>query len=53
MDKAELLRKVKALAERGVGGEAKNAEEMLARLMEKYGISEDELGGEARNSCKA
>lgn len=43
MDKAALLKKIRALAERGVGGEAENAEEILRRLMEKYGVSEDEL----------
>lgn len=43
MDKAALLKKIRALAERGVGGEADNAEEILRRLMEKYGVSEDEL----------
>ena len=43
MDKAALLKKIRALAERGVGGEADNAEEILRRIMEKYGVSEDEL----------
>lgn len=43
MDKAALLKKIRALAERGVGGEAENAEEILRRLMEKYGVSEEEL----------
>ena len=43
MDKAALLKKIRALAERGVGGEADNAEEILRRLIEKYGVSEDEL----------
>lgn len=43
MDKAALLKKIRAIAERGVGGEAENAEEILRRLMEKYGVSEDEL----------
>ena len=46
MDKAALLKKIRALAERGVGGEADNAEEILRRLMEKYGVSEDELDEE-------
>lgn len=36
MDKAALLKKIKALAERGVGGERENAEALLARLMEKW-----------------
>lgn len=48
MDKAALLKKIRALAERGVGGEANNAEEILRRLMEKYGVSEDELDEEER-----
>ncbi|MBQ6757062.1 MAG: hypothetical protein IJP43_09010 [Oscillospiraceae bacterium] len=48
MDKLELLKKVKALAERGERGEAVAAEATLARLMEKYGISEEELGEETR-----
>lgn len=48
MDKAALLKKIRALAERGVGGEADNAEEILRRLMEKYGVSEDELDEKER-----
>lgn len=43
MDKNGLLLKIKALAERGVGGEADNAEALLARLMDKYGVSDEEL----------
>lgn len=52
MDKTELLKKIKALADRGVGGEADNAETILARLMDKYGISEDELSEETRASVE-
>lgn len=48
MDKSALLKKIKALAERGVGGEQENAEAILSRLMEKYGVSEDELDEETR-----
>ncbi len=48
MDKAALLKKIRALAERGVGLSADNAEEILRRLMEKYGVSEDELNEEER-----
>ena len=48
MDKAALLKKIRTLAERGVDGEAENAEEILRRLMEKYGVSEDELNEEER-----
>ena len=39
MDKTALLKKIRALAEHGVGGEAENAEKLLARMMKKYGIS--------------
>lgn len=46
MDKTALLKKVRALAEHGVGGEAENAEKLLARMMKKYGISEEELDEE-------
>lgn len=48
MDKTALLKKVRALAEHGVGGEAENAEKLLARMMKKYGISEEELDEETR-----
>lgn len=48
MDKTALLKKVRALAEHGVGGEAENAEKLLARMMKKYGISEAELDEETR-----
>lgn len=42
-DKKELLRKIKALAERGVGGEKENAEVLLKQLMDKYGITESDI----------
>lgn len=48
MDKTALLKKVRALAEHGVGGESENAEKLLARMMKKYGISEEELDEETR-----
>ena len=51
MNKLELLeklKKVKARKERGEGGEIAVAEATLARLMEKYDISEEELGDEKR-----
>ena len=35
MNKAALLKKIRTLAERGVGGEAENAEKLLAHMMEK------------------
>lgn len=48
MNKAALLKKIRTLAERGVGGEAENAEKLLAHMMEKYDISEDELDADIR-----
>ena len=42
-DRIELLRKIQALAERGVGGEKRNAEELLARMMAAYSITEQDL----------
>lgn len=42
----EKLRKIKELAERGVGGEAENARASLQRLLRKFGISIEELSGE-------
>ena len=48
MDKTALLKKIHALAEHGVGGEAENTEKLLARMMKKYGISEAELDEETR-----
>lgn len=48
MDKAALLKKIKALAERGVDGERENAEALLSELMKKYNISEDELSEDTR-----
>jgi hypothetical protein len=44
--KRELLKKIQALAERGVGGEKSGAEEKLAALMEKYHIREEDLSDE-------
>lgn len=49
-NKAELLRKVKALADRGVGGEKEGAQAILARLMEKYGITEADIEEERRTT---
>lgn len=43
MDKKELLKKIKALADSGVGGEKENAQRTLEQLMKKYNISEEEL----------
>ncbi|MBO4601610.1 MAG: hypothetical protein J5651_00425 [Salinivirgaceae bacterium] len=39
------LRKIKELAERGVGGEAEAAKRILASLQSKYSISDEELTG--------
>ena len=41
--KTALLLKLKALAERGVGGEKVNAERMLKELMKKYKITDIEI----------
>ena len=38
-----LLKKLKALAESGVGGEKENAQAMLEKYMRKYGITETDL----------
>jgi len=42
----ELARKLKALADKGTGGEKINAEVMLNALMEKHGITIEEIEGE-------
>lgn len=39
----DLLKKLQALAERGVGGEKETAERKLKQLIKKYGIEEAEL----------
>ena len=39
----EKLMKVKALADRGEGGERESAERTLAAMMERYGITEADL----------
>ena len=44
MSKLDLLLKLKALAERGTGGEKENAEKSLQRLMKKYGFTDADLG---------
>lgn len=43
MNKQQLLQKLKALAQEGVGGEKENAQAKLEQLMQKYSISEEEL----------
>ena len=47
-NKEELLKKIKALADRGVDGERENAQAILYRLMEQYGISEAEIEEDRR-----
>lgn len=51
-NKETLLLKVKALAERGEGGEATAAAATLERLMKKYGITETDLDDEKRDDCE-
>jgi len=46
MDKQELIKKIKALADGGVGGEKENAQKLLAELMLKYNITEEEIAEE-------
>lgn len=42
------LRKLQALAERGVGGEKANAQRMLEKLMARHGLTLEDLGAERR-----
>lgn len=44
--KMELLKKLQALAERGVGGEKETAQKKLEQLMKKYKIEEEDLSEE-------
>lgn len=46
MNKKELLRKLRALAEQGVGGEKLNAQKKLEEMLKKYNISDKELDEE-------
>lgn len=50
--KKQLLKKLQALAERGVGGEKETAQKKLDLLMKKYGIEELELSEEKRERYK-
>jgi len=45
----DLAKKLKALADKGVGGEKQNASEMLEALMRKHGINPEDLESEKRN----
>ena len=40
---ADKLKKLKALAERGVGGEREDARRLYEKIKRTYGISEEEL----------
>lgn len=46
-----LLRKLKALSERGEGGEAINAADKLQQLLKQYGMDESELEDEQQEQC--
>ncbi len=46
---ADKLKKLKALAEQGVGGERRDARRLYEKLKSKYGISEEELQQEPQN----
>ena len=52
MNKQELLKKLKALAEQGVGGEKLNAQNKLNELMKKYGVTEIELNDDLPLDCE-
>ena len=43
MNKEELIKKIKALADRGIGGEKQNAQKLLKKLMAKYDIKEEDI----------
>lgn len=43
MDKLELIKKVKALADNGFGGEKQNAQALLDELMLKYNIKDEDI----------
>jgi len=44
--KVELLRKIKELSEKGIDGEKKVAEDLLNKLMKKYGVRDEKLVSE-------
>lgn len=48
--KIELIKKVKALADRGVEGEKESAIKLLKKLMDEYGIDDADLSGEKEES---
>lgn len=43
MEKMDVIKKLKALSDRGINGEKENATKLLNKLMKKYGITEEEL----------
>lgn len=45
----EIIKKVKALAERGVGGEKTNAQALLKKLLEKHGLVEEDLQDDVKH----
>ena len=47
---ADKLKKLKALAEQGVGGERRDARRLYEKLKSKYGISEEELQQEPQET---
>jgi hypothetical protein len=42
----DLAKKIKALAEQGIGGEKENAAEQLKRLLKKYNLTMEDIEGE-------
>ena len=48
MDKIELLKKIKALADRGIDGEKSNATELYNKLLKQYNILESDLNEDTR-----
>ena len=51
-DKINLLKKLKELSERGVGGEKIEATKLLDKLLKKYNLSETDLGSEEIKEIK-
>lgn len=46
--KLDILKKLKALADRGIGGEKENSEALLKKLMKKYNIDDEQLESTVR-----
>lgn len=51
MGKLELAKKIKALADGGVGGEAENAKRILDDYIKKHGITEEDLNDDKKIFC--